>query len=321
MIKEHFNYDINKFLIEYDKLHPNAPKASKDNFYYSLKRIEKIYNKPLPKIKLEFIFNLTDFLRKLNDNDFSFNTIYATMSSISKLIKIINPELKIEKEIREIMNKLIDKRNNINLEQVKNIKEQTNWINYKNIIRKLDNELTNFLFDEVLEVKYRNFLILNLMIREFPVRLGNFSDMYIKEKIPFQSIKELDKDKNYIIKNNDESFIFVFNKYKTSKTYGTIIQPVENETNIELLKHYFEIYEPTIYFLRNNQNKLLSSKSLGDALGYITKELLGKKLSVDMIRHIYITHFMEQNPKLRDKINLADLMGHNLQQQELYKRY
>jgi hypothetical protein len=50
-------------------------------------------------------------------------------------------------------------------------------------------------------------------------------------------------------------------------------------------------------------------------------KIFGKSLSVDMIRHIYITHFLKQNPKLKEKMSLADLMGHSVETQNLYQKF
>ena len=40
-----------------------------------------------------------------------------------------------------------------------------------------------------------------------------------------------------------------------------------------------------------------------------------------MIRHIYITNFLKNNPTLKDKIKLANICNHSLIAQEFYKKY
>ena len=52
---------------------------------------------------------------------------------------------------------------------------------------------------------------------------------------------------------------------------------------------------------------------------YIQKvfEPTGKKISANLLRHIYISEFMT-GPSLKEKEALGEKMGHNTQTQELY---
>jgi hypothetical protein len=322
MKAEHYNYSRKDFMTEYDKHHPKSPKPSRDAFEFSLKRIEKLYKKDLQKIKLDYLFQLDDFFKKIKDSGASFNTIYNTMMAIGKIARIIDPNLATINNIKKVFKLLKEKRDTLALQQTKSVKESNDWIDHSKAIKILDEELNDYLFEPKTETDYRNFMLLNLMLRELPTRLGNFHNVNIIEDEPLDKIKDLSKDKNYIIANSDDDiYVFVFNKYKTAKYYGTITHLIDNPTNIELLKHYFETYDPITTFLCQSNNKALSQNAIGKGLSDISKKMFGKMLSVDMIRHIYITNFLKDNPKLKEKMILADLCGHSVETQNLYQRY
>jgi len=106
-------------------------------------------------------------------------------------------------------------------------------------------------------------------------------------------IKNVDKNEdNYIDKSK-----FIFNKYKTSKTYGK--QELDIPIQVKnILNRWIGINE-TDYLLHDNNGNALSSVKLNQRLNRIFG---GKKVGVNNFRHTYLTdkyaNVSEQNKKL-----------------------
>ncbi len=290
-------------------------------FRSSLRRCEKVLGTLIQHTSYSFIIEPNLFLKLLINEGYSLNTLYASISANCKICGLLNITGKVLDKNLKVLTQLKHERDNYQLNQMKNVKEQKNWINYKDMINTLDNELDHYLDDEDISViEYRNFLLLNIMTRELPVRLGNFENMQIKTNIRMSDIYDLPKE-NYLIINKN-SYIFIFNKYKTAKQYGTQINIIEDDTLDHLLQTYFERYHGINekYFLTTKHNKPLDSQQIGIALKDISTKLFDKNLSVDLIRHIYITNFLSKDPPITEKIKLANIMNHSLIQQEFYKK-
>ena len=91
-----------KTVDDISKLHNDAfqtaSTSTKTTFKQSLKRIEKIYNKPFNQINLHFVEQPKAFMTMLEDSHYSENTKLATVASILKLIKLIDAPLLIYNE-------------------------------------------------------------------------------------------------------------------------------------------------------------------------------------------------------------------------------
>ena len=91
------DYFRNKTLKDLTTLHNqsfnSASKATKSNFYHSLKRIEKCYNCPLEDLSLSFLDSPEATLKVLEEKSYSANTILSTINSIVKLLKISIPPI------------------------------------------------------------------------------------------------------------------------------------------------------------------------------------------------------------------------------------
>ena len=110
-------------------------------------------------------------------------------------------------------------------------------------------------------------------------------------------IRNIDKDKdNYIEKNK-----MVFNSYKTAKTYGR--QEVDIPTALKTILNKWIKVNPTDYLLFDTNYKPLSSVKLNQRLN---KLFYGKKISVNMLRHIFLTD--EFGDTIAQKKKVADTM-------------
>lgn len=142
-----------------------------------------------------------------------------------------------------------------------------------NLIYKKTNKTINDL--QVLQ----NFIVLALFTLIPPRRSKDYVDF---------KIKNIDKDKdNYLEKGK-----LVFNSYKTAKTYGRQEVAIPKELSA-ILNKWIKV-NPTDYLLFDTNMNPLSSVKLNQRFNRIFD---GKKVSVNNIRHSYLTDKYAENMK------------------------
>lgn len=117
------------------------------------------------------------------------------------------------------------------------------------------------------------------------------------------------KEDNFMDRNT-----FVFNKYKTAKTY--------NQQSLEIPKTFRPLLAKYIKTIPEGINTLLYDGHGNEMYAVkITQRLnsiFGAKVSVSMLRHIYLTSKLGGIPPLNELENLAEEMGHSVGQQLEY---
>ena len=199
----------------------------------------------------------------------------------------------------------------INKKQMKDEKQEANWMSYDEILRcysDLEKTAKPLFSKEKFTMndlqKIQDYIILSLYTLQAPRRLKDYVDF---------KIKNIDKEKdNYFDKKTKK---LVFNSYKTAKFYKK--QEVEaNPKLMTLLNKWFQI-NPTEWLLFDNNQKQLTSPQLTRRLNSIC----GRKVSVNMIRHAYISdRVLKDVPALSKLEQTAEEMGHSVQEQMLYKK-
>jgi hypothetical protein len=146
----------------------------------------------------------------------------------------------------------------------------------------------------------QDFVIVSLYYLIPPRRLLDYTDF---------KIRNIDKEKdNYMDKSN-----FVFNSYKTSKTYGQ--QVVKIPTTLKnIIKKWISI-NPTEYLLFDNKmNKLNSTTMI-----YKLNKIFGKNISVNSLRHSYLSDKFQDTIQTNKEIsNDMTTMGSSIKQQKTY---
>ena len=109
---------------------------------------------------------------------------------------------------------------------------------------------------------------------------------------------------------------FVFNQYKTAKKYNQ--QTVDIPQRLRNIILRWESKHDNDYLLFDENGSPLSPPRLTLKLNRIFG---GKKISVNMLRHIFITDTVLDNaPALRKLEEVAENMGHSTDQQSLYRK-
>ena len=129
----------------------------------------------------------------------------------------------------------------------------------------------------------------------------------------------IEDDKNYIIIDEEKKMVeIIYNRYKTDKVYGRQRINVQNGKISEKLREY--IYKNDIREGERIFKEYSSPRTFGVAVSRIFTKIYGKKITLNNIRHSYITWEMREMRSVNYLSNLAMLMGHSKDEQDLYKR-
>lgn len=289
-----------------ERLLKNKPNLSKGSLITYESYIKNLMLK-LGKDDLDILRNYKYVLE--NTIDYTYGRRASVFSAI---INYLGPE-EDEKILRAYKKALLDDNEKVKDEQIKQTKSENqkeNWKSYKELLEILENlkyiakpllKKTNINNEEY--EKIQDYLIASLYLLIPPRRLLDYTEFKIKNIDP--------KKDNYLDKN-----FLVFNQYKTNKWYGE--QKVEIPKNLKSLLKKFISISPYDYLLVDTQQKKMYPSKLNQRLHKIFK----KKISVNMLRHIYISdNVLKDMPKLENLQEIARNMGHNFNEQILYKKF
>jgi hypothetical protein len=120
-------------------------------------------------------------------------------------------------------------------------------------------------------------------------------------------VRDIKKDKD----NYYEKGTFHFRQYKTAKFLGLQIEKVPL-TLSALLRKWISFSDKSDYLFFDYYGKAFTSSGLTKVLNSI----FGKNISVNMLRHIYISE--KSAPLMKELEKTAEEMGHSSAQAKLY---
>lgn len=148
----------------------------------------------------------------------------------------------------------------------------------------------------------QDYVILSLYVLIPPRRLMDYTQF---------KVRNIEKNDNYMDKRN-----FVFNKYKTAKKYNT--QEVAIPQKLRNIVSKWATMHKDDYLLVDDNGKPFSAPKLTLRLNRIFG---GRKISVNQLRHTYITDSVLNNvPALTKLDQVAKDMGHSMEEAMLYKK-
>jgi len=314
---------------------PNKSEGTYTTMKYNIIRLEKLHKKDINDLSVEDFSNVKENM-KIISAKYSLNTKIQTIMGIKLFLRfkgatedLINKYNEELKKDCNVCKEVIEKN-----EMTDN--EEKNWIDYINLRERL-NQWMDYQYDSYINpnnsnyVGYateyncynwvRNLLLLALYVYLPPTRIGNYQYMVIREQKKRKGIS-LDKKYNYIMKdyeNEDYPFILIFNQYKTAKFIGQIEYKIDNDKEdekrlITILKEYIIRRQrfskkSNTHFLLNKDGNAMTQTNITDTLKYISRKIIGKELSVNLLRHIYITHFLSLKRSIEDNKKIAHFMG------------
>jgi hypothetical protein len=319
----------------FKNFNPNKAESTYLGFKYGIIRIEKILNLTIADININDFSDLDRFNKGERVNNYSLNTRIQTNLAVLNIIKYLTENF--ESFAKSVLIKKWDKRLNTltiekkeqNLKQSLTTKEALNWVDYDVLKDKFIQYIDYQIIDKNIEFsQIRNILLMGLLVLIPPTRIGNYQFMKLRymKKAP---ATHLMKKHNYIMMNENNTFTLCFNKYKTSKFIGQISKDIKSERLIKLVNQYIIKRKSKVnnikntHFFVNQFGKEMTQTNITDTLKCVSKKITGKELSVNMFRHIFLTHYGKEDHSIKANMNLADFMGqtYNPTQQERYKKY
>jgi hypothetical protein len=312
---------MESFVNNYLENNKSNSKSTKTTFITNIKRLEKFLKTPFNEWNKDTFKNSNTILDNLI-NDYSNNTNILNILTIIRYLEYKKVKGDLVEDYKDFLNELINERNNTDNKQELKEGEKTNWIQYTELKNKVEEKAQEYLNKKKAYSDYRNFLILSLFSLQPPTRTGNYLNMKYKTKNK-RDIEKLSKKFNYVSPDGEGKWKFIFNNYKTSKYLGKIVLKVSNETLNKLITKWFNDYNiKKKDFLNNVSGKPITQTNFTNAQKSISKKLLGKELTTNLFRHIFLTWFLSNNPSIEEKQKIAEIIGqkYKVSRMELYER-
>ena len=202
--------------------------------------------------------------------------------------------------------------------------------NFTDIINKINKDYEKQIDDNIVNSKDNNKIILdyNIITLEnninsleniedkliyalytlIPPRRLEYSNMYIINDIN----QDNDNNKNYLLINETNSK-FIFNNYKTNKTFKKQIIDITNMTLKNIINNYLK---------QTNSDKLFnySSNNFGKKISSIFKEIYNEDITVRWLRISYTTYIRKENKSNNELKDISYKMAHSIQTNSRYNK-
>lgn len=284
----------------------STSKATKTTFYQSMKRLERLYEVPMPEIQLRFIDEKDDFLKILDESKYSENTKLTTLTNILKLLKIIDAPLITYNSWLETLKTKTDARQKKDKEVLKS--KLKVLINFKDIRDQVNESADKYMSQIIDYDNFENFLILSLFTLQIPVRVSNYVNLKVVDDETFTN----DKD-NFLIVDG-EQYKFIFNKYRTSHILGKKEIYVHDKNLQFLIDKWLSEYNTdsnNFLTISEDNKRPMNGRQIQDALEQATTHLFGSKLSIDNIRSSYMKMIVDLDPDFSQKLDIANILGYS----------
>lgn len=195
-------------------------------------------------------------------------------------------------------------------------KQEENWIDWEDVVKRYEklNRSVDALMDEdtkqeIMSEKSNRERVARVMLLALyvlipPRRTLDYFEMYVDDA-------DDNRQKNYYDRETNE---LVFNNYKTAKYGGQDRLKVPDDLK-SVLERHIEFYDikKGEKLLRMNMGKPPTSRTW---IGNNLNVLFGKKISVSMLRNIYLTG--KYGDRLDEMKKDAEMMAHTLRGQKSY---
>ena len=157
---------------------------------------------------------------------------------------------------------------------------------------------------------YQDYVLVCLYTYLPPIRL-DYSPMAIVDREP----EETKGNFMLVLPNR---ITFILNEYKTARRYGQ--KKFDAPKELEAILRNWLTLNPSGWLLCNSLGHPLNEKALGIRLAGVFKKFSSKSVSVCLLRHSFVAWVRRgEKPLLRDK-EIADVMGHSIEMNALYRR-
>lgn len=303
-LKKFYPYSVKQFDEFHRKAFPNASKSTCYSFEQSLKRIEKIYDKPLPELNLCFLKDPNELYDKLLASDYTENTIINTYTQILKLLKLMDYPLNQYNKFLEILNYNSQKRQS---RQEEELREKLEFLpdfqSLRNVIKARIKEVDfNLQFSEM-----KHLVIIALLVLSVPMKISQYLNLKFVWYAPPNSRG------NFVVNDDNDNWEFQFGEQK--------IKIVDNELK-KLLDIWKNGYNTTKYVLISNEDskKPMTAKEIRNSISLASKDIFDISLTAMDLRNAYMKHLIELDPDMEQKIQISKILGYvNTDRLDLHK--
>lgn len=285
-----------------DKLKELRPKLSESSIktYSSILRNlhKKVFeNQEIEKSNFDKCHEILEYLRNVPAN--------KRKTILSALVVLTDKD-----EYRNVMNEDVSDYNKEIQKQEKTETQRENWITTDEV-REVFNRLEN---DAKILFKKSNRTISDEQQIQNYVMVALLGGIFIPPRRSLDycamKIRNVNKDEdNYINKNK-----FVFNKYKTAKTYGQ--QELEIPQQLKNILNRWIAINTSDYLLRDKNGNQMNSTKLNQHLNRIFG---GKKIAVNAMRHTYLTDkYKKTSEESKQLANDMSAMGSSSNMADTY---
>ena len=303
-------------------------KYTDEDIYNTLSK--NIENKTTRELYIRHLKNITSYLdktvcetiktpkssykkiKKKYNND---NTRLNYVSAIINVFKHCGfcKDTKVYDEWYEIQKQLSDIRDKKSKENKASSDELKNMINFDDIKKKfykLSKE------KEIHEVKQtsQELILIGLYAFLKPKR-ADYNELKI-----VKGDKNLKEDENYLVLTTQKNSYILLNNYKTSKHYGELKEKLHSDLVREIKKSLKE--HPRKYLftkLYKDQTEPLNKNDYSKYLKRTFSKYFDKDITINHLRHNYISEIDFNKTKLEDLEKISKSMGHTLRKQQEYK--
>lgn len=326
--------NLTHFLQWYRTSNPQKSKATYDAMRYNLTRLCKLFECEFDDLNKDNLLIDPENTKKLLRDKYSLNTTIQTILGIKWYLLFKGGSNNLVKKYEILLKELTEENQAIIEQNELTDNEKVNWINYPNLQERIKQ-----VFDYQKDMDFhqlRNLTMVAMYVFLPPARIGNYSKMVVR--YVNKNVIKLDTQTNSYPKKHNYLFInqssgklhLVFNQYKTAKYVGQKVLTLtagmtapfgDLDSIYQILSYYIQKREEyfgnkkTHYtkvqplFFNLNNKKAIEGSHFTDILKETTSKYVGKTLSVNLFRHIFITDFLKKETSIEDKKRVAGIMG------------
>jgi len=283
--------------------------------------IKTLYNlnDKKPFKNLAFLKKSDDIMKKISE--YAESTQKTLISTLASVLSLEKDKTGYKKTYKFYYDKMMEKSKSANEVDTskKTTKQEDNWIEWDKVMEKY-NEMSK----EALSNKKATLetllpvVVLGLYTESPPRRNQDYLQMVVARVYKKTKLEDLPTDKNYLtLDTTGNPKEFIFNKYKTSKTYGKQVIPINKNLSV-VLKAYFKVH-PLAKDKKNKEFAFLIGPdshpiTADNSITRILNKIFGKNVGSSMLRHIYLSSKYNINSMTAD----SEAMAHSLTQQKDY---
>lgn len=133
--------------------------------------------------------------------------------------------------------------------------------------------------------------------------------------LTFVFLQEKPQDENYLYIDKDGSAVYVRNRYKLKKTFGTLTNKIDDKRFIECVSNL--VGNKRHFLFMNKYDRPYKIDTISAYIKSQTKKNYGVGLTESVIYKINMNHF-KKNDEVKKQLSLAKTRPHTIQSQSIY---